>query len=278
MSAVFITVAPTGAESTKSDNPNIPLQPDEIVAEAIACEQAGAALIHIHGRDAAGNSTLEHSVLSEIVAGVREHTDLIVQLSTGGSVHDPFETRLKVLDLEPESCSLTCGTVNFGRDVFSNPLGFIEELYQAALDREVLPEFECFDFGHIATLHRLLDRFGPPKQGVVHCNLVMGVPGGMPGNTSTLVAAHAALPQGCSWSATGIGRASVPVLLTAMALGGNVRVGMEDVLRYSVTEPVTGNVQLVERAAQAARIAQHDLRDAAQTRRALGLNQLASAT
>jgi 3-keto-5-aminohexanoate cleavage enzyme len=278
MSAMFITVAPTGAESAKSDNPNIPLQPEEIVAEAVACEQAGAALIHIHGRDAAGNSTLDHAVLSEIVAGVREHTDLIVQLSTGGSVHDPFESRLRVLDLGPESCSLTCGTVNFGREVFSNPLGFVEELYQAALDRGVLPEFECFDFGHIATLHRLLDRFGPPKQGVVHCNLVTGVPGGMPGDTRTLVAAHAALPQGCSWSATGIGRTAIPVLMTTLALGGNVRVGMEDVLRYSATELVTGNVQLVERAAQVARIAQHDLMDAAQTRRALGLNQLVHTT
>ncbi|MDF3341016.1 3-keto-5-aminohexanoate cleavage protein [Mycolicibacterium septicum] len=276
MSAVFITVAPTGAESTKSDNPNIPLQPDEIVAEAIACEQAGAAMIHIHGRDAAGKPTLEHAVLSEIVAGVQEHTNLIVQLSTGGSVHDSFESRLKVLDLEPESCSLTCGTVNFGHDVFSNPLGFIEELYQAALDRQVLPEFECFDFGHIATLHRLLDRFGAPKQGAVHCNLVMGVPGGMPGDTRTLLAAQAALPQGSSWSATGIGRASIPVLLTAMALGGNVRVGMEDVLRFSATELVTGNAQLVERAAQAAHIAQHDLADAYHARRRLGLIPLAS--
>ncbi|MDH6194943.1 3-keto-5-aminohexanoate cleavage enzyme [Mycobacterium frederiksbergense] len=275
MSSMFITVAPTGAESTKADNPNIPLQPEEIVAEAIACEQAGAALIHIHGRDAEGNSTLDHAVLREIVAGVREHTNLIVQLSTGGSVHDPLESRLRVLDLEPESCSLTCGTVNFGREVFSNPLGFVEELYQAALDRGVLPEFECFDFGHIATLHRLLDRFGPPKQGVVHCNLVMGVPGGMPGDTRTLVAAHAALPHGCSWSATGIGRTAIPVLMTTLALGGNVRVGMEDVLRYSASELVTGNVQLVRRAADAAGIAQHDVMDAVQTRRALGLNQLA---
>ncbi|AMO63469.1 3-keto-5-aminohexanoate cleavage protein [Mycolicibacterium phlei] len=271
MSGVFITVAPTGAESGKDDNPHIPLQPEEIVAEAVACERAGAALIHIHGRDRSGAPTLDLGILGEIVAGVREQTNLIVQLSTGGSVHDPFADRLRVLELQPESCSLTCGTVNFGADVFSNPLPFIEELYQAALERRVLPEFELFDFGHIATLHRLLDRYGPPAQGVVHCNLVMGVPGGMPGDPRTLVAAQSQLPQGCSWSATGIGRTALPVLLTAMALGGNVRVGMEDVLRFSATELVSSNVQLVERAAEVARIGQHDLMDAARTRAVLGL-------
>lgn len=271
MSALFITVAPTGAESGPQDNPHIPLQPEQIVAEAVACEQAGAALIHIHGRDRDGQSTLDHAVLAEIVAGVREMTGLIVQLSTGGSVRDPFESRLRVLELEPESCSLTCGTVNFGTEVFANPLTFIEDLYQGALERGILPEFECFDFGHIATLHRLLDRFGAPKQGVVHCNLVMGVPGGMPGDSRTLVAAQAALPQGCSWSATGIGRSTLPVLMTTMAMGGNVRVGMEDVLRYSAHELVSGNVQLVTRAAELAALAQHDLMDAAQARAALGL-------
>lgn len=271
MSELFITVAPTGAESGYRDNPNIPLQPEEIVAEAVACEQAGAALIHIHGRDRAGNSTLDHGVLGEIVAGVRERTNLIVQLSTGGSVRDSFDARLRVLELQPESCSLTCGTVNFGAEVFHNPLPFIEELYQGALDRGVLPEFECFDFGHIATLHRLLERFGPPRQGVVHCNLVMGVPGGMPGDPRTLTAAQSALPQGSSWSATGIGRTALPVLITTLALGGNVRVGMEDQLRFSATALVSGNGQLVDRAVQLARLAQHDPMDAGRARSALGL-------
>ncbi|GAA2011154.1 3-keto-5-aminohexanoate cleavage protein [Microbacterium ulmi] len=256
MSGMFITVAPTGAESTKSQNPGIPLQPAEIVAQAIECEAAGAGLIHIHARDRDGLSTLNRGILQEIVDGVSSQTDLVVQLSTGGSVDDDFESRLRVLDLGPESCSLTCGTVNFGTQVFHNPLPFVEELYLETISRGIVPEFECFDLGHIATLHRLLDTHGEPATGVVHCNLVLGVPGGMPGDLPTLVAARAALPRGASWSATGIGRAHLPVLLGALAMGGSLRVGMEDVLRYSPTELVRDNAQLVERAARLAADAQ----------------------
>lgn len=271
MSGIFVTVAPTGAESTKAHNSGIPLQPDEIAEQAVRCALAGAAMIHIHGRDKRGASTLDLGVLSAIVDEVRERTDLVIQLSTGGSVHDTLDDRLRVLEAEPESCSLTCGTVNFGNEVFLNPPGFIETLYRESIERRIVPEFECFDIGHIATLHRLLDRFGSPAGGVVHCNLVMGVPGGMPGNPETLVAARAALPAGASWSATGIGRSHLPVLLTTLALGGNVRVGMEDVLRYSATELVSENVQLVTRAVELARRAQLDILSSTDVRIMLGV-------
>ncbi|MEZ3158959.1 3-keto-5-aminohexanoate cleavage protein [Microbacterium sp. BWT-B31] len=271
MTGLFITVAPTGAESTKAHNPGIPLQPDEIVAQAVACEAAGAGLIHIHGRDPAGESTLDLAVLREIVDGVREQTDLVVQLSTGGSVRDGFDARRRVLELQPESCSLTCGTVNFGTEVFHNPLSFIEELYLETIARGIVPEFECFDLGHVTTLNRLLDTHGAPATGVVHCNLVMGVPGGMAGDARTMIAALGALPAGASWSATGIGRAHVPVMLAALAMGGSLRVGMEDVLRFSASELVRDNAQLVERAAQLAALAQADILTPDEVRVRLGL-------
>lgn len=251
---MFITVAPTGAESTKEQNPGIPLQPEEIVEQAVACEAAGAALIHIHGRDRDGHSTLDLGVLGAIVDGVRERTSLVVQLSTGGSVHDTFDDRVRVLELAPESCSLTVGTVNFGDEVFNNPLPFVERLYRETIDRGIVPEFECFDLGHLTSLERLLDRHGAPATGAVHVNLVTGVPGGMPGTASALTAAHAALPSGASWSATGIGRAHTPVLLMTLAMGGSVRVGMEDVLKLGPDELVRDNAQLVERAARLAEL------------------------
>ncbi|WP_436700049.1 3-keto-5-aminohexanoate cleavage protein [Nocardioides sp. BYT-33-1] len=273
MSEVFITVAPTGAESGYDDNPGIPLQPDEIVAQAVASERAGASLVHIHGRDRSGASSLDRGILTEIMHGVREHTDLVVQLSTGGGVRDSFEDRMAVVGLQPESCSLTCGSVNFGDEIFRNPYPFVERLYLAMLENDVLPEFECFDLGHVATLHRLLDRHGPPRQGVVHCNLVMGVPGGMPGTPEALLAARAQLPAGASWSATGIGRSTLPVMLTTLALGGHLRVGMEDVLRFSRDEPVRDNAQLVDRAVALARIAQRPVLDSTATRALLGLSR-----
>ncbi|MDA8320884.1 MAG: 3-keto-5-aminohexanoate cleavage protein [Actinomycetota bacterium] len=254
--ATLITVAPTGAESAKADVPALPVTLDELVATAVECRAAGAAVIHVHIRDADTQPTLDLGRLKDTVAALRESTDLIVQLSTGGAVTDSFDRRLAVLDAAPDGCSLTCGTVNFGDDVFMNPWSFMTELYVRTQELGVVPEFELFDFGHIASLHRLLDKYGPPHGGHVHCDLVMGVPGGMPGDAATLVQAVSALPAGATWSATGIGRTTLPVMFAALAAGGHLRVGMEDTVTFSRGRPVTGNAELVERAATLAAHAQ----------------------
>ncbi len=254
-----MTVAPTGAETAKADVPELPTTLTELVETAQRCEVAGAAMVHVHVRDAEHRPTLEPQRLADTVAALREGTDLVVQLSTGGSVHDPLEDRLKVLDAEPDSCSLTMGTTNFGDDVFLNPWPFVKDLYQLSQEREVVPEFELFDLGHVHALHRLLRECGLPYGGKVHCDLVMGVPGGMPGTADALVAAVAALPeQTTSWSATGIGRSTLAVAFAALAKGGHLRVGMEDVLTLARGVPVTHNEQLVRRAAELGRLAQRE--------------------
>jgi uncharacterized protein (DUF849 family) len=252
----LITVAPTGAETAKSDAPALPVTLDELVAAAGACERAGAGLVHVHIRDGQARPTLDLARLRDTVAALRERTSLVVQLSTGGAVTDPFEDRLRVLDAEPDSCSLTCGTVNFGDEVFANPWPFMVELYQRTQAQEVVPEFELFDLGHVTALHRLLDTCGAPYGGRVHCDLVMGVPGGMPGTAAAVVAAVQALPAGATWSATGVGRTTLPVALAALAAGGHLRVGMEDTLTFAKGKPVTDNAQLVTRAAELATLAQ----------------------
>ena len=252
----LITVAPTGAESAKSDVPALPVTLDELVETAVACEAAGAGLVHVHIRDDNAEPTLDLQRLRDTVAALRERTTLVVQLSTGGAVTDPLEHRLRVLDAEPDSCSLTCGTVNFGDAVFSNPWPFMVELYQRTQAMEVVPEFELFDLGHVTALERLLDTYGAPYGGKIHCDLVMGVPGGMPGTAPALVAAVAALPAGASWSATGIGRTTLPVALAALASGGHLRVGMEDTVSFGKGQPVENNAQLVRRAAELATLAQ----------------------
>ena len=186
-------------------------------------------------------------------------------------MHDPLESRLKVLDAEPDSCSLTMGTTNFGDDVFSNPWPFVSELYQLSQERQVVPEFELFDLGHVHALRRLIDKFGLPYGGKVHCDFVMGVPGGMPGTAPALVAGVALLPdEVTSWSATGIGRSTLPVMLAALSMGGHLRVGMEDVLTMARGVPVERNAQLVERAAAAAGLAQRTPMTPAQARTLLG--------
>src|SRR5919199_2029425 len=257
MAGTLVTVAPTGAETAKADAPQLPTTLDELVREARACEAAGASVIHVHVRDAEHRPTLDPARLRDTVQALREQTDLVVQLSTGGSVHDPLEQRLTVLDAEPDSCSLTCGTTNFGDDVFLNPYPFMARLYEQAREREVVPEFELFDLGHVAALHRLLETYGLPYGGAVHVDFVTGVPGGMPGTVEALVAAVQQLPpQVTSWSATGIGRAHLPIAAGALALGGHLRVGMEDNLVYAKGRPVRDNAQLVRRAADLATLLQ----------------------
>ena len=254
---LLITVAPTGAETAKSDCPQLPTTPEELAETARACQAAGATMIHLHVRDREHRPTLDLALLREWVAAVRDSTDLIVQLSTGGSVHDPLDQRFQVLDAEPDACSLTMGTTNFGDDVFSNPWPFVCDLYQLTQERGVVPEFELFDLGQVHAMRRLLDRYGLPAGGKVHVDLVLGVPGGMNGTTDALVAAVRDLPrETTSWSATGIGRSTLSVILASLSKGGHLRVGMEDVLTISKGVPVESNAQLVERAVAIGALAQ----------------------
>jgi 3-keto-5-aminohexanoate cleavage enzyme len=273
----LITVAPTGAEHAKTDVPNLPVTLDELVSTAQDCERVGAAMIHVHIRDAQARPTLDLGRLTDTVTALRERTGLIVQLSSGGAVTDSEADRLRVLDALPDSASCTMGTVNFGTDVFLNRWEFVVELHQRMIERKIVPEYEIFDLGHLVALHRLLDKHGLPAGGHVHVDLVMGVPGGMAGDTETLVAALRLIPAGATFSATGIGRSSLPVLLAALSAGGHLRVGMEDTITYARGEPVKDNAQLVARAAGLARIAQRPPLPATDARALLGVS-LAGAT
>jgi 3-keto-5-aminohexanoate cleavage enzyme len=270
----LLTLAPTGAESAKVDVPALPVTVDEVVATARDCRALGAAVLHLHVRGTDTRPTLDLPRVREVVAAVRESTDLVVQLSTGGAVTDPAEARLAVLDAEPDAASLSLGTVNFGRDVFYNPWDLIVELHTQMQQRGIVPEYEVFDLGQLATLSRLLDRHGPPAGGHVHVDLVMGVPGGMPGTTAALAACLPFLPPGATFAATGVGRTSLPVMLAALSAGGHLRVGMEDTLTYAPGEPVRDNAQLVARAAGLARIAQRPPLTPTEARQLLGITRV----
>ncbi len=267
----LLTVAPTGAESAKADVPQLPVTLEELVTTAEACEQVGAAMVHVHIRGADTKPTLDLGRLKDTVQALRERTGLIVQLSTGGAVTDPESDRLRVLDALPDSASCTMGTVNFGEDVFLNRWEFVVALHRTMQERGIVPEYEIFDLGQLASLHRLLDKHGLPAGGKVHVDLVMGVPGGMPGDVETLVAALRLLPDGASFSATGIGRTTLPVMLAALSAGGHLRVGMEDTITYAKGQPVRDNAQLVARAAGLAKIAQRPPLSVAEARELLGV-------
>jgi 3-keto-5-aminohexanoate cleavage enzyme len=272
--ATLITVAPTGAESAKADVPALPVTLDELVTTAKECEALGASVIHVHIRDGAARPTLDLGRLRETVAALRSATGLIVQLSSGGAVTDPEADRLAVLDAAPDMASCTMGTVNFGDDVFMNRWEFIVALHTRMQELGIVPEYEIFDLGHLAALSRLLDRHGLPAGGHVHVDFVMGVPGGMPGTTEALVACRQALrdlPDGTTFSATGVGRTTIPVLLASLSAGGHLRVGMEDTVTYAKGQPVESNMQLVARAVGFARLAQRPPMSPDEARSLLGV-------
>jgi 3-keto-5-aminohexanoate cleavage enzyme len=274
MSTTLITVAPTGAEVAKHEAPALPVTIDELVTAAKECEALGASVIHIHIRDDDAKPTLDLGRLRATTEAVRAATGLIVQLSSGGAVTDPEEHRLAVLDAGPEMASCTMGTVNFGDDVFMNRWQFIVELHGRMQEKGVVPEYEIFDLGHLAALERLLNKHGLPAGGHVHVDFVMGVPGGMPGTVEALVASKTALrnlPEGTTFSATGIGRTTIPVLLASLAAGGHLRVGMEDTITYARSQPVESNAQLVARAVSFARLAQRPPMTSREARKLLGI-------
>src|SRR2546430_14416604 len=169
--------------------------------------------------------------------------------------------------------SCTMGTVNFGDGVFLNRWEFIVELHTRMQERRIVPEYEIFDLGQLTTLRRLLDKHGAPAGDHVHVDFVMGVPGGMPGTADALVACLRDLPEGATFSATGIGRSTIPVLLASLSAGGHLRVGMEDTITYAKRQPVESNMQLVARAVAFAPLAQRPPATPDQARELLGIKR-----
>ncbi|MEU4806689.1 3-keto-5-aminohexanoate cleavage protein [Actinosynnema sp. NPDC023587] len=266
----LLTVAPTGAEHDKADVPRLPVTVEELVATARVCEQVGASVVHVHTRGDDTRPTLDLGRVRDTVHALREQTSLIVRLSTG-AVTDPEADRLRVLDALPDSATCPLGAADDGGDSLPDRWEFAVALHRAMRERGILPEYEVRDLGGLASLSRLLDEHGPPAGGQVHVGLVLGAPGGMPGDVVTLVAALRLLPAGASFSATGIGRTSLPVMLASLSAGGHLRVGMQDTTTYAEGQPVRDNAQLVARAAGLAKIAQRPPLSPVEARELLGV-------
>lgn len=268
MEKLVITVALDGAEVTKAQNPHLPVTPAEIAADAARCREAGAAMVHVHGRMPDGAPTQSAAVYAEIIRETHACTDVIVQVSTGGAVGMTADERLQPVTLRPEMASLTAGTVNFGRDVFWNSPELIETFARAMVDHGVVPEIECFDLGHISNVLALV------KQGILslplHFDFVMGVPGGIAPTIRNLLHMAESLPEGCTWSVAGVGRAQLPLANAAILLGGHVRVGLEDNIYYNKGVLAT-NAMLVERVVRLARELGRDVATPDEARRILRL-------
>ena len=250
MDPLIITVAGIGAEITREQQPHLPLTADEIAADAAACRDAGASIYHLHVRDATGSPTMDVETFRAVHDAIRASSDLIVQFTSGGGVHDREEERIAPLELRPEMASLTTGTVNFGDDVFMNPAGLIRRLYERMRSLNILPEFEIFEAGMIANAERVYADYGDGHHR--HYDFVLGVPGAMPAWSSAIAFLTSLLPPGATWSATGIGKAHLPVASESIAAGGHVRTGFEDVRYFEPARLAESNAQLVARVADMA--------------------------
>lgn len=270
MTPLIITAALTGAEVTRAQQPALPITPDEIAAEAERCAAAGASMVHVHARRADGSSTQDPAVYAEIIAKVRERCDVIVQLSTGGAVGMSAAERIAPVALRPEMATLTMGTVNFGDDVFLNAPADMRLFLETMQAHGVVPEFEIFDSGMLATLNRWIAR-GLVRPVPLHVDLVFGVPGAMAGTSRMLNTLLADLPAGATWSVTGIGATQLPMTTLAVVLGGHVRVGFEDNIHYRKGELASSNAQFVSRTARIAAELDRPLATPDQARAILGI-------
>jgi uncharacterized protein (DUF849 family) len=277
MNKLIISAALTGVGTTRAQSPYVPLTPEEIAADVVNVAKAGAAVAHLHVRDEKGINSMDTDLFVDVVEKVRKATaeagiDIVLNLTTSGSKW-PEDKRLAHLPiLKPEMCSFDPGTMNWANSyVFLNTPAFLERLGTLTQELEVKPELEIFDAGMMGNVEHYLKK-GFLKE-PLHYQLVLGVPGGMPGNTESVSYLLNKMRPGSTWSITGIGRSHMPMMLAGLSEGcDGLRVGLEDNVMFSKGVPAS-NAQLVERAVELARIAGREIATAQEAREILGLKK-----
>ena len=253
---VIITAAVTGAWPKKENNPNVPMTPQEIADDVYACCKAGAAVAHLHMRDDEGNGTMDTAKFEETVNLI--HTkypdcDIVLNLTTSGDIHADDEIRVAhVKKLKPEMASYDCGSMNWlNSGLFLNTPKFLTDCGLLFQELGVKPEIEAFDPGMIGNAAYYI------KKGVlktpVHFQFWMGCANGIAGSMKNLIfmkeTADELVGKGnYTWSCFGVGHSAMEMLYGAVALGGNIRVGMEDNVMYAKGQLAESNVQFIERA------------------------------
>lgn len=249
----IITVATTGAWPTKENTPNVPIEPHEIAEEIYNCWKEGAAIAHIHCRDDEGRAAMEFAKFEETVRLVRarKDCDIIINLTTSGGVNLKEEDRIRPFyELKPDMASFDCGTMNWQHTtVFENNPAFLEKLGTLMQEVDVKPEVEAFDPGMIYNAAYYV------KKGILkaplHVQFCMGVQGGIAAGTKNLVFMRDTLNEvipGSTWSAFGVGAGAMETMYAAIAMGGHIRVGMEDNVLYRKGQIADSNMQFVARA------------------------------
>jgi 3-keto-5-aminohexanoate cleavage enzyme len=288
---VIVTAALTGVLATREQCPELPYSPEEIGEEARRAYEAGAAVVHIHAREPqTGAATWSAETYRQIHDEVRARSPIILNFSTGG-FNMGVETEAEKNDrlayvwkTRPEMAALNMGSMNYAKYsagrrafvfdlVFPNPFGDILLAAKAMREGGVKPELECFDLGHVANAEPLL-QLGALKRPLQY-SFVLGVLGGAPPEAETLVTMARSITAQDTWEVIGIGRAQWRLVGAALALGGNVRVGLEDnfYLDAAGTQMAKGNGPLVEKAVRMARDVGREPMSPDEARKALSLPQ-----
>ncbi|MCJ7522674.1 MAG: 3-keto-5-aminohexanoate cleavage protein [Dehalococcoidia bacterium] len=258
---VVITAALTGVAANRNQCKWIPYTPQEIAEEALACYNAGASVVHIHARENDGSPSWRVEVFREIMDEVRKKCPIIINFSTGAVLVERDDRIAHIRELKPEIAALNMGTMNYAKYspkrksfvfsvVFHNPFEDIIFFLDTMNQLGIKPECECFDLGHLESIFPLID-MGLLKNFQV--SLIMGVVGGMAATARNLAHVASLVPAGIAWEVIGISQEQWLLVATALALGGNIRVGLEDNFYLSPGEMSQGNGPLVEKAVRMTR-------------------------
>lgn len=246
----IITVAITGSQPSKAQNPAVPIHPAEQVESTHEAYEAGASLVHIHVRDAEGKSSSDIDRFREVQAGIVKHCPgMIIQFSTGGRGRAASE-RGAAIKLKPDMASLATGSVNFAAIIYENPPQLVEDLARDMLANDVKPEVEIFDAAMLYNARTLVEK-GLMKA-PAHVQFVLGIPNALPAREKLLdflVEELADQLPAATWTAAGIGRFQLEVNHWALRRGGHARTGLEDNVYFEKGRLAAGNAELVRRVA-----------------------------
>ena len=271
---LIINAAITGMVPMKSDTPHVPITVDEIVADIKRARDAGASIVHLHARQEDGSADYRAEVYSQILAGARAVApDVILCVSTSGRVFKTFEQRSEVLDCrnpQPEMASLTLGSMNFPKVASVNDPDMIRSLAQRMAERGIVPEMECFDLGMVEYANYLVEH--RVLVAPFYCNLLLGSLGTLSATPANLARMVGALPNGTTWAAAGIGRFQFPMNALAIAMGGHVRVGLEDNIWYDDERTrLATNAELITRLVRIAQACGREIATPDEARTMIGL-------
>ena len=258
-SPAIITCSISGSLANREQCPAIPYTPAEYAAEARRIVDEGGVMVHIHARKPDGTPSYETEDFAAITEAIKAEVGdgLIINYSTG-ALGVSMEQRIDYLRaLRPEVAAVNMGSMNYAKysarrkefvfeTIFPNPFSEIQQFLEVMREEGIRPEHECFDVGHVGSLAPLIDMGLLTEK--LHVDFVMGVTGGVPPTARNLAMMADNVPAGSHWGLIGIGRVQWPLIGAALALGGSIRVGLEDNFYLPDGTMATSNGELIARA------------------------------